>query len=310
MTTPTLASTAAAGHRVYRWQGREYPSVTAILAAGVPKPFLARWAAKVAAEYAIDHLDRLRLLPAGQAIREVTQAPFVRRDQAADLGDLIHAAVETHAIDQLCPELPPEAEPYLAGFDRFLADHQPVFLAAEATVYSRRYGYAGTFDAIATLPDRGLTLLDVKTGNRVYPEVCLQLAAYAAADFIGQAGSTEQPLPAFEAGAVLHLRRGGYQLVSVPIGRAVLEAFLAALAVFRFTTDLAPTLLPPPDPDQPRSAPRRKEAPMTVLLLGMLLGALLVLGAALAAVWVQQIRTTRAEDEGEAPAGARREVSP
>jgi hypothetical protein len=248
MTTPTLAGVAPAGHRVYRWQGREFPSVTAILSGGVPKPFLPRWAAKAAAEYAISHLDHLRLLPAGQAIREVKQAPWATRDAAADLGDLIHAAVEAHATGRPRPQLPPHAEPYLSGFDRFLADHSPVFLAAEQTVYSRRYGYAGTFDLLATLPGHGLTLLDVKTGNRIYPEGCLQLAAYAAADFIGQPDTiTEQPLPAIAAGAVLHLRAGGYQLLPVPIGWAVLEAFLAALAVFRFTTDLAPTLLPPTD---------------------------------------------------------------
>jgi hypothetical protein len=102
-----------------------------------------------------------------------------------------------------------------------------------------------------------VVLLDVKTGNRVYPEVCLQLAAYAAADFIGDPdGTTEQPLPAIHAGAVLHLRPGGYQLLAIPISRAVLEAFLAALAVFRFTTDLAPTLLPTP---RPRPALTRHE---------------------------------------------------
>jgi hypothetical protein len=253
MTTPTLAGTGAAGHRVYRWHGREFPSVTAILAGGVPKPFLARWAARAAAEYAVNHLDRLALLPAGQAIREIKQAPWATRDQAADLGDLIHAAVEAAATGRHRPHLPSEAEPYLAGFDRFLADHTPAFLAAERTVYSRRYGYAGTFDTLATLPGHGLTLLDVKTGNRVYPEVCLQLAAYAAADFIGQPDTTtEELLPAIEAGAVLHLQPGGYQLLPVPIGRAVLEAFLSALAVFRFTTDLAPTLLPSPDHQEGR----------------------------------------------------------
>ena len=259
MTTPTLASTSAAGHRVYRWQGRDYPSVTAILNGGVPKPLLARWAAKAAAEYAIAHLDHLRLLPAGQAIREVKQAPFATRDTAADLGDLIHGAVEAAATGRPRPAVPEQAAGHLAAFDQFLADHTPQFLAAECTVYSRRYGYAGTFDAIATLPDLGTVLVDIKTGRRIYPEVCLQLAAYAAADFIGDPDtSTEHPLPAIQAGAVLHLQPGGYQLLMVPIGRGVLEAFLAALAVFRFTTDLAPTLLPTPDPSQPQLDPERR----------------------------------------------------
>jgi hypothetical protein len=252
VTAPALASTGTGGHRVYTGQGREYPSVTAIISGGVPKPFLPRWAAKAAAEYAIGHLDHLRLLPPGQAIREVKQAPFTERDVAADLGDLIHAAVEAHATGRPRPDLPEAAAGYLAGFDRFVTERTPVFLLAERTVYSRHYGYAGTFDAIATLPGLGIVLLDVKTGNRVYPEVCLQLAAYAAADFIGDPDRvTEQPLPEIHAGAVLHLRPGGYHLLAIPISRAVHEAFLAALAVFRFTTDLAPTLLPAPDLNQP-----------------------------------------------------------
>jgi hypothetical protein len=252
VTAPALASTGTNGHRVYAWAGREYPSVTAIISGGVPKPFLVRWAAKAAAEYAIGHLDHLRLLPPGQAIREVKQAPWTKRDMAVDLGDQVHAAVEATATGRPRPDLPDHAAGYLAGFDRFLAQRKPVFLLAERSVYSCRYGYAGTFDAIATLPGLGVVLLDVKTGNRVYPEVCLQLAAYAAADFIADPdGTTEHPLPELHAGAVLHLQPGGYRLLPVPIGRAVLEAFLAALAVFRFTTDLAPTLLPTPDPDQP-----------------------------------------------------------
>ena len=48
---------------------------------------------------------------------------------------------------------------------------------------------------------------------------------------------------------------------------------------------------------------------MTVLLLGMLLGALLVLGAALASIWLQQRSATRAEADAQTPP-APREASP
>ena len=238
MTAPALASTASQGHRIYTWAGREFPSVTAILKGGVPAPFLPAWAAKAAAEYAIANLDRLRLLPAGQAVREVKRAPWQQRDQAAELGTAVHAAIEADAAGRPRPELPDQAGPLLAAYERFTADHRPAWLASEATVFSRRYGYAGTLDAIAALAGRpGLVLLDVKTGRGVYPEAALQLAAYAHADFAGQLDGTETPLPEVEGGAVLHLR---------PVGRAVLEAFLAALAVFRWTTDLAPNILPTP----------------------------------------------------------------
>ena len=108
MTTPTLAGTAAAGHRVYRWQGREFPSVTAILNGGVPKPFLVRWAAKAAAEYAIGHLDHH---PGGEVGPELGDqflqcvqvggpgaGPGQRPEQLADLGPI--AAGLAQEVDQ------------------------------------------------------------------------------------------------------------------------------------------------------------------------------------------------------------------
>ena len=251
MTAPAQATTSPDGYRVYAWAGRAYPSVTAVINGGVPKPFLAPWAAKAAAEYAIANLDRLALLPPGQAVREVKGAPWATRDAAADLGTAVHALIEAQATGRPSPDLCAEAGPLVAAFDQFAVDHRPVWVASEQTVFSRRYGYAGTLDAICVLDNR-VTLLDVKTGRGVYPEVCLQLAAYAHADFAAQPDATEHPLPPIEAGVVLHLRPGGYQLLPVPVGRAVLEAFLAALAVFRFTTELAPNVLP-----TPTTGPRR-----------------------------------------------------
>jgi hypothetical protein len=247
VTAPALATTGPAGHRVYTWAGREFPSVTAIIKGGVPAPFLTQWAAKAAAEYAIANLDRLAALPPGQAVREVKRAPWRQRDQAADLGTAVHAVIEADASSHPRPTLPAEARPWVAAFDQFAADHRPAWIASEATVFSRRYGYAGTLDAIVGLTGRpGLVLLDVKTGRGVYPEAALQLAAYAHAEFIGRPDGAEVPLPPIDSGAVLHLRPAGYQLVPVPVGQAVLEAFLAALAVFRWTTDLAPNILSTP----------------------------------------------------------------
>jgi hypothetical protein len=131
----------------------------------------------------------------------------------------------------------------LDGFSQFVTARRPRFVTSEATVFSRRHGYAGTLDAICVL-DGTLTLLDVKTGKSVYPEVALQLAAYAHADFVGHPDGTERRLPPVAAGAALHLRPGGYELVPVPIGEQVLAAFLAALEVFRWASEQAPKVLP------------------------------------------------------------------
>jgi hypothetical protein len=251
MTTPALAHTTSQGHRSYTWAGRSYPSVTAVLAGGIPKPGLSRWAAGQAAAYAVANLSRLAALPADQAAAEIRRAPWQARNHAAGLGDLVHAQIEAHVTGQACPPVPDEhAEQVLAlldGFARFERDHRPDWLAAEQTVFSDTHGYAGTFDLLSRLDGQpGVALLDVKTGGRIYPEVAVQLAAYAHADFIGHPDGTTSILPAISSGLVLHLRPGGYELHPVPIDEEVFAAFLAALGVFRWASERAPGILPQP----------------------------------------------------------------
>jgi len=224
-------------------------SVTAALSGGIPKPALTRWAANQAATYAVANLGRLATLPAEQAVTEVKRAPWQARNHAADLGDLVHAAIEAHVTGQACPPVPDQHAArvleLLDGFARFEDNHHPAWLAAEQTVFSDTHGYAGTFDLLGRLDSQpGAVLLDVKTGGRIYPEVALQLAAYANADFIGHPDGTTGLLPAISAGLVLHLRPGGYELHPVPIDEPVFAAFLAALGVFRWASERAPSVLP------------------------------------------------------------------
>jgi PD-(D/E)XK nuclease superfamily len=51
------------------------------------------------------------------------------------------------------------------------------FQEIERRIYSRRYRYSGTFDALATT-QVGLVLIDWKTSKSIYPEFRLQTAAY------------------------------------------------------------------------------------------------------------------------------------
>jgi len=52
-------------------------------------------------------------------------------------------------------------------------------MGAECFVWSREYQYAGTLDLAADNGDGTVDLYDWKTSNALYPEVWLQLAAYA-----------------------------------------------------------------------------------------------------------------------------------
>lgn len=170
------------------------------------------------------------------------------------------------------PKLTPWPE-HLSGYETsfrgWLADWSPVFLATEATVFNRPQAYAGTLDAIVriragrlveAIARRGqkvpawlvripvgalVTIIaDYKSGRFVYPEVSVQLSAYARAEFIGGAdGETELPLPRIDAGAVLHVTPKGYRFRLVRIDDVPFNTFLFAREVYRFRYEHAATVL-------------------------------------------------------------------
>ena len=67
------------------------------------------------------------------------------------------------------------------ALDLLRRERNLVPMGAEAFVWSRDYGYAGTLDLAADNGDGTVDLYDWKTSNALYPEVWLQLAAYAVA---------------------------------------------------------------------------------------------------------------------------------
>ena len=195
------------------------------------------------------------------------------RDAAAARGSAVHAASEDLVLasvreasealveGQALPEWPDEIRPRMESFVRFVRDFRPRYEAAEATVYNRSQAYAGTLDAVVRLP-AGLTIVDYKTGNQVYAEVALQLAAYARGEFVGGPDKvTEHPMPAIERAAVLHLAPAsprnplGYAFRPVEIGEPVYRAFLFAREVARWRLETAKTVLGQPIAPDPVDAP-------------------------------------------------------
>jgi hypothetical protein len=83
-------------------------------------------------------------------------------------------------IQGLEPEVPPELEAVVNNFMAWRAASGMDIRLTEAMLYSVKYRYAGSADAIA-YRDGKLTVLDWKTGNGIYPEYGLQVAAYAKA---------------------------------------------------------------------------------------------------------------------------------
>lgn len=265
MTQPKQASRSSNGPRVYKWPPQpphelEVISVTSALAAGLPKPFLIGWAAKMSAEFAVDNLEAVKtLVDSGQkraAVDLIKGARFRDMGNKADRGTIVHAAVEAYVAGKALDKKEVEERLEEARVDKvlwtgalsmvqgvyaFLQDTEPEIYWSEATVYSREHGYAGTADLIARLhvgSGRVPVVIDVKTSKRIYDEVGLQLAAYALADFVGLDDGTEAEIvpeaAAIEHGMVVRpTPSGSYETATFALTPELYERFLAILAVAR-----------------------------------------------------------------------------
>jgi hypothetical protein len=167
-------------HYIYPPTGEELTRVTTILDSTEGKRFLVPWAARLAAERAVDDIETVLMILQAQgrqaAVDYLKTASAEERDLKADVGSYVHAVVEALILWQASPEgtggdlvlpvmpehlqgadyddLPVEdvAEWMIDGFLNFVADYKPVFHAAEMTVFNHALGVAGTLDMIATLP--------------------------------------------------------------------------------------------------------------------------------------------------------------
>lgn len=254
--------------------GPDLVSVTNIIDTAVDKSMaLVPWGVKLTVEYL---LDRWRILthrvtddrPA--LTRELKAIHRDVREQAADLGDRVHAAAEAHVLGS--PTVVDyEVAPYLHQFRLWLAswriDIDKHVVAAEITVLHRRLGYAGTADLMVWLPTGPdgrleLWLIDYKSSatrpaKSVYPENTLQLAALRFAETVLLPDDTEEPMPRIERTGVLNLRAGSHALVPMPADRAAHRAFRGALETTKWlhaAPSSYPALLAP---GQTAPGPRR-----------------------------------------------------
>lgn len=225
--------------RVYEWKGEEFISVTTAIKNGVAKPNLLGWAAKQVASIAVRDADTVYSESTEEHVGNILSAFDGVRQSASEIGNVVHALCEriVNGEDVQYDTLAEDVKPFIDAFNQFLADWSPAFLETEAFVASRKYGYAGTLDGIMSL-DGQVYIMDIKTGRSLHPEVGLQLAAYARADFIGRASGEESELPAVhpDKGLVLHLRPGKYGLYSCRIDNTTFDMFLAALDMHHYET--------------------------------------------------------------------------
>ena len=167
------------GRHTYRVinNGRRYkvPSVTSICGI-ISKPALIPWAVNATidvvraaigpgAEYSETYLE--------EVFRAAKQASGGIKKDAASRGTDVHRAIEAGLVGgtregEICPQADAVIE--------WLRCTGSTVVETERRIYSRRYRYSGTLDAIVEIDGR-LVLLDWKTGGR-YADHLMQTAAY------------------------------------------------------------------------------------------------------------------------------------
>jgi len=258
MTAPKLARPANPGEPGFADGGRVYehprtrmvvPSITATKDM-VDKPALKHAAAWGCARFVDENLTMLDDMDdSKQRRRLIHDAPFNEWSAKAKIGDLVHDWIDGYikghkfSVEEY-EKSSVTAKHMWQSFERFLAEYDPQFIDAEFTVWSNTWGYAGTMDWAARI--RGhLVLGDTKTGESVWPETGLQLAAGANADFILRADGTEIPLPRFDRCAVLHVRPRSATLVPMEKIPECWEAFKAARILKQWHDYHAPDVVKP-----------------------------------------------------------------
>jgi hypothetical protein len=187
---------------LYHVAGERLPATTAIIGI-LDRPYLRRWAARVAAEAVLSDPDKYN------TAEKASLVPDQYRDDAAGRGKAVHAMIEAWGRGR-----PPEEasidrkfEGYRRGFLKFLRTWRPEPLHVEVVVYNLTHKYAGTVDLIARIGD-AVWLLDFKTGKSVYFSYELQTVAYRHTEHM-IVGGTPQALPEIDSTGVVLLRDTG-----------------------------------------------------------------------------------------------------
>jgi hypothetical protein len=160
-------------------------SITGIL----DKPALLYWVNNTDCEY----LDKA--LKPGMMIDELSKSAIIsgmkglfrkKSGEAADIGTMVHDYLEKYLNaginGETLPEMPinPHIRAAIKAFLGWTKENKVKFIAAERKVYSKKYKYAGTLDALGYVNGK-LSIIDFKTSSGIYDDMFVQTSAYAKA---------------------------------------------------------------------------------------------------------------------------------
>ena len=242
------------GRHRYYLDGERVPGVTTVLGDdGLPKPHLKRWGERIVAEAAWKHREAVMAMSEREAVDFLKRAPYRILSEKAALGTAVHAATARYVRGDSAPSegLSDGAYGYFNAALRYLKEQRVEVLLSECMVYSRQHRYAGTLDLQILARRRALDLApveinDFKTSKAVYPDVALQLVAYARAEMV-VVDDHEQPMTPTNRGLIVRLDPSGeYEAVPAELSDDVWETFLHARGLYEWKHEISPTVLGEP----------------------------------------------------------------
>jgi hypothetical protein len=273
-------------------EDKRFYSVTTILKSVGSDEGLIYWAADETAKAAVNSRKTLEALLEDEGpeaaiawLREARYRGKKGERSATSLGSAVHACAEYYVVTGTRPPMgmalgdklgvvDAELTPYIDCFELFLDKFQPEFTAAEVAVYNATYGYAGTADGWATI--QGVpVILDYKSSKKSEdtkgrrkkprPEVALQLAAYANAEFAAvwrarrlekyssryyllndQERALAAPVPETQGGIVVHITDRHLDVYPVEVGQDIYEQFLYCIESARWDNEMSRKVLGAP----------------------------------------------------------------
>jgi len=151
-------------HTIYKVNGKRVKSVTTLINAhlGWSKGALIGWTRK----HCLKGEDSMAIMK-----------------EAGRIGTLAHKMIEEFIqggsvrLDDYTPNEISQAKTAYYGYYTWFADNNVKFIETEMKLVSEKYGFGGTFDAVAVVNNK-LVICDWKTSRFVHDEFLVQLAAY------------------------------------------------------------------------------------------------------------------------------------
>ena len=212
--------------------------------------------AKSAATFTAKNLEVLNKLEPDAIADLVARASKRESAPAMGRGTAIHEAIELHLSGGRVRPETLEQFPQIGAALDFLDRCVERVLYQEVTIFSEVFQYAGTADLIVLLkkvapvpePLRGAqVIVDWKSGKRVYPEVALQLSAYANGDFLVNEDGEAEDMPTLEAGVVVHLTDKGEAVVrTINLTEDLFRAVVALRTLTKYRAFVEPGAMSKP----------------------------------------------------------------